>query len=68
MMTRDAAARHTTDMRLVSHLFDAHSMGISDLTEENIHYIIGTIKRTVDELEQLIRYAGASESEGGSHD
>ena len=68
MMTRDAAARHTTDLRLVSHLFDAHSMGIADLTEENIHYIIGTLKRTADELEQLIRYADAAESEGGSHD
>ena len=68
MMTRDTAARHATDMRLVSHLFDLHSMGIADLTEENIHYIIDRLKRTADELEELIRYAGAAESEGGSHD
>ena len=67
-MTKEAAIRYRTDLALVSHLFDAHSMGIADLTEENIHDIIATLKGTAAELEQLIRYAGASESEGGSHD
>ena len=54
MMTRETAARHTTVLRLVSHLFDAHSMGILVLTEENIHDIIDTLKRKADELDALL--------------
>ena len=54
MMTSDTAARHTTDLRLVSHLFDAHSMGILVLTEENIHDIIATLKLKADELDDAL--------------
>lgn len=54
MITREAAANYKTHLRCSSHLFDAHAMGIFDLTKTNIETIAYELKRIADELEQAL--------------
>jgi hypothetical protein len=51
-------------------LLAAIDMGLIEMTPETIGAVIATLRDTADTLEsmQAGRYAGASESEGGSHD
>ena len=54
MITQEIALQYRNTLRCASHLFDAHSIGVLTLTEDNVHDIIDTLRSVANDLDALV--------------
>ena len=54
MITPETALQYRNTLRCASHLFDAHSMGVLALNEDNVHDIIDTLRSVANDLDDAL--------------